>query len=392
MHPRGCITTTIYCCYILFEFLAFFPALEATSLSSFYYDSALPYSLFVPLHRRKRDAVEHHTEGDSVLDMQTTIPPDYEKEDENQSQGPSSFKHAYYNMSIHPPADGLMDKYYVDMAKWLNESGVTGSTLQHLDNSYRKGAAVKLNFRFPFYGHELKNMTIATGGFIYVGDQTHSWLAATQYIAPLMAYFDTLSNDSAIIYGSSNSRLVVEWSNVRLKDNRAAGPFTFQVSLFKSGDIWFVYKDIPLSPQNISDLQHPNKMGISDAYVFNHKMPANSGKTGQPGKRVIHEYHRISILPEKITSNMVVELKALPNCLNFKTCQACLDSNLKYFCCSWCGPKDTNGGFCSDQVGLNRRRQDWVDRNCANDKRHVYCDATQAVVVAENVTMTFLLR
>ncbi|KAI1731693.1 plexin domain-containing protein [Ditylenchus destructor] len=395
MRPRWYITASIYCYCILFEILAFFPESEATSLSSFHYDSALPYSLFVPLRRRRREADEHHTEAESVLDMQATLPPDLDKEDENQSQGTSSSEHTYYNMSIKPPADGLMDKYYLDMAKWLNESGVNGSTShEHLDNSYRKAAAVKFNFLFPFYGHELTNMTIATGGFIYVGDQTHSWLAATQYIAPLMANFDTLSNDSAIMYGSSQNRMVVEWSKVRLKDNRAAGPFTFQVSLFKNGDIWFVYKDVPLSPQNISDLQHPCKLGISDAYLFNHKVPANSEKTSQPGKRVIHEYHRISILPEKIISNMVVELKALPNCLNFKSCQNCSTSSLKYFRCSWCDPKDTNGnamkdkGFCSDLIGLNRRRQEWVEGSCADDKRQVYCDATEAVTVAENVTMT----
>lgn len=38
------------------------------------------------------------------------------------------------------------------------------------------------------------------------------------------------------------------------------------------------------------------------------KFLANSG-----GKRVIHEYHRISIQPEKISSNMVIVLKALPS-------------------------------------------------------------------------------
>lgn len=58
---------------------------------------------------------------------------------------------------------------------------------------------VKLSFDFPFYGHLVRNVTIATGGFVYTGDYVHSWLAATQYIAPLMANFDTsLSNNSYI--------------------------------------------------------------------------------------------------------------------------------------------------------------------------------------------------
>lgn len=60
---------------------------------------------------------------------------------------------------------------------------------------------VELPFKFQFYGQEIENVTIATGGFLYTGDYIHSWLAATQYIAPLMANFDTsLSNDSFVKY------------------------------------------------------------------------------------------------------------------------------------------------------------------------------------------------
>jgi len=44
-------------------------------------------------------------------------------------------------------------------------------------------------------------VTIATGGFLYTGEYVHSWLAATQYIAPLMANFDTsISNNSYVKY------------------------------------------------------------------------------------------------------------------------------------------------------------------------------------------------
>ena len=63
---------------------------------------------------------------------------------------------------------------------------------------------VKLKFDFPFYGHKVRNITIATGGFLYTGDYVHSWLAATQYIAPLMANFDLgLSNNSYVKYADN---------------------------------------------------------------------------------------------------------------------------------------------------------------------------------------------
>lgn len=60
---------------------------------------------------------------------------------------------------------------------------------------------MSLLFDFPFYGHTIRNITVASGGFLYTGEYVHSWLAATQYIAPLMANFDTsISNDSVVRY------------------------------------------------------------------------------------------------------------------------------------------------------------------------------------------------
>ena len=59
---------------------------------------------------------------------------------------------------------------------------------------------------FPFYGHDVRNITIATGGFLYTGDYVHSWLAATQYIAPLMANFDTSSSPNSKLRFSVNGK------------------------------------------------------------------------------------------------------------------------------------------------------------------------------------------
>jgi len=68
-----------------------------------------------------------------------------------------------------------------------------------LSSSHRRAMTVELKFDFPFYGHFVRNITVATGGFLYTGEYVHSWLAATQYIAPLMANFDTsLADDSFV--------------------------------------------------------------------------------------------------------------------------------------------------------------------------------------------------
>jgi len=66
---------------------------------------------------------------------------------------------------------------------------------------------IKLDFDFPFYGHDLRSVTVATGGFIYMGDQVHAWLAATQYIAPLMANFDSSGSTDAALRYYSDSKL-----------------------------------------------------------------------------------------------------------------------------------------------------------------------------------------
>ena len=64
----------------------------------------------------------------------------------------------------------------------------------------------------------MENITIATGGFLYTGDYVHSWLAATQYIAPLMANFDTSNNQEAKIrFLDTGNMLIVEWKKVYLQ-------------------------------------------------------------------------------------------------------------------------------------------------------------------------------
>uniref|UniRef100_A0AC34QH92 Plexin domain-containing protein 2 n=1 Tax=Panagrolaimus sp. JU765 TaxID=591449 RepID=A0AC34QH92_9BILA len=302
-----------------------------------------------------------------------TRPADYEVENESDASNTTT-EHTYYNMTIVNGDKKAFEQHYVDMKEWLANKNVSGnSTHDHLHNAYRKAAGIKLKFEFPFYGHKLVNVTIATGGFLYVGDQTHSWLAATQYIAPLMANFDTMSNSSSIIFGDDGNRFVVEWSNVKLRDDPNAGVFSFQASLFANGDIWFVYKDIPISVTNISDANHPCKLGVSDAYLFNHKMklPNDAQATS---KKVIHEYHRISIEREKILSNTVVVLKALPTCLMFNDCNSCANSTLKFFQCTWCQPNEGESGFCSDADGLHRRRQDFVEGYCNRPKKDM-CEA-----------------
>lgn len=257
--------------------------------------------------------------------------------------------HVYYNSSFTIDAD-LGKNYWKDMD---NTSNVKVNDL--LSRSHRRAATVKLSFDFPFYGHPIRNVTIATGGFMYTGEYVHSWLAATQYIAPLMANFDTsLSNDSYIKYVDNGTAFTVLWERVSLQDKPDAGEFTFQATLHSSGDIVFVYQNVPVIIGNIQDNYHPVKIGLSDAYIIDRTIYFIRKKT-------IYEYHRVNFQKEDIKNWTVIYLQALPTCLKYQDCHSCLTSKIPKFQCTWCPTVRR----CSN--GMDRHRQDWLAKGC--DKR-----------------------
>lgn len=108
--------------------------------------------------------------------------------------------HQYYNSTL--IIDEKIGKEY-----WIDIDNHPDKKINELlSQSHRRATTVKLKFDFPFYGHKVRNITIATGGFLYTGDYVHSWLAATQYIAPLMANFDTtMSKDSYVKYADNGN-------------------------------------------------------------------------------------------------------------------------------------------------------------------------------------------
>ncbi|XP_076754628.1 plexin domain containing lethal (1) G0289 isoform X2 [Xylocopa sonorina] len=253
--------------------------------------------------------------------------------------------HQYYN-STFIIDEAVGKRYWVDIN---NHSDLKVSFL--LSQSHRRAATVKLKFDFPFYGHKVRNITIATGGFLYTGDYVHSWLAATQYIAPLMANFDTrLSNDSYVKYADNGTAFTVVWEKVVLQDKPEAGAFTFQVTLHQNGDIVFVYSVIPLMVEHIEDTSHPVKVGLSDAYIMDRIVFMIRRKT-------IYEYHRVNFNRQEIKNWTVIYLNALPTCLELDNCRDCL-SKMIGFDCKWCSEMNQ----CS--TGTFRLRQEWLLKGC----------------------------
>ncbi|CAI9726778.1 Hypothetical predicted protein [Octopus vulgaris] len=236
---------------------------------------------------------------------------------------------------------------------WINMDDGPFSNHRVLSNNHRVAAPVKINFKFKFFGHTVVNLTIATGGFLYMSPFLHKWLTATQYIAPLMANFDTsIGKGSEIRILDTENMFVVHWKNVHLHDQKSSkdDSFNFQVILLKNGTIKFVYKKLPISPYFISSQNHPVKIGLSDAYYIDKK--GDSGIV-----RIIYEYHRVTIDKAKIRQRTVVILTPLPTCNLAEDCQTCFTQKSN-FSCRWCSTLQR----CSN--GIDWHRQSWIANNC----------------------------
>ncbi|XP_033182364.1 plexin domain-containing protein 2 isoform X2 [Anabas testudineus] len=282
------------------------------------------------------------------------------EERHNNSSQIVGIDHAYYTSKIYGPGDAASKELWVNMDDVDEDQWrVHGFVL----SAHRQAERVNLSFDFPFYGHNLKEVTVATGGFIYTGDIIHRMLTATQYIAPLMANFDpSLSENSTVFYFDNRTALVVQWNRIHLQDHINLGTFTFQAVLHSDGRIVFAYKEIPVDINNISTENHPVKVGLSDAFVVLNKIE----QIPNVRRTTIYEYHKVDILKSKISNSTAVEMLPLPTCLQFSSCGPCVSAQIG-FNCSWCSRLQR----CSS--GFDRYRQDWVDHGCLEQRRDLRC-------------------
>ncbi|XP_067659976.1 plexin domain-containing protein 2-like [Haliotis asinina] len=254
--------------------------------------------------------------------------------------------HQYYSSSIIPDA---LTGNWIDLTNAKRH--------KTLSSSHRTAVTINLTFKFRFYGHNVTNITVATGGFIYASPFLHQWLTATQYIAPLMANFDTrIGEASDIYYDDFGDRFAVQWKNVVLKDQNETGTFDFQVQLHADGTIKFLYKHLPIRLSAISSQNHPVKIGLSDAFYIDSYLKAQGIR-----RRTIFEYHRVSFHPDQVEQGTVIIIKPLPTCNIISDCRKCVnpDSERMKFNCKWC----SSLGRCSD--GIDWHRAEWLNSGCS---------------------------
>ncbi|XP_016951922.1 plexin domain-containing protein 2 [Drosophila biarmipes] len=262
--------------------------------------------------------------------------------EKNESLIRSEDKHDYYNSVFYVNKE--------EMTSLWEELRKTPKN-DMLSSSHRRAMTVELKFPFPFYGHHVRNITVATGGFLYTGEYVHSWLAATQYIAPLMANFDTsMSNDSFVRVQDNGTAFNAVWENVTLQDKPDYGKFTFSVTLHQSGDVVFTYLQVPTQISSILDKEHPVKVGLSDAYIIDKQLYFVRRKT-------IYEYHRVTFQQQDITNYTIIKLTAQPTCLGYDDCNSCINHNTT-FTCLWCSALNR----CS--TGTDRKKHEWIQKGC----------------------------
>ncbi|EHB12611.1 Plexin domain-containing protein 2, partial [Heterocephalus glaber] len=292
---------------------------------------------------------------------------------DNATQIEEDTDHNYYISRIYGPSDSASRDLWVNIDQMEKDKVKIHGILS---NTHRQAARVNLSFDFPFYGHFLREITVATGGFIYTGEVVHRMLTATQYIAPLMANFDpSVSRNSTVRYFDNGTALVVQWDHVHLQDNYNLGSFTFQATLLMDGRIIFGYKEIPVLVTEISSTNHPVKVGLSDAFVVVHRIQ----QIPNVRRRTIYEYHRVELQMSKITNISAVEMTPLPTCLQFNSCGPCVSSQIG-FNCSWCSKLQR----CSS--GFDRHRQDWVDSGCPEESKEKMCENAESVETSQTTT------
>jgi hypothetical protein len=265
--------------------------------------------------------------------------------------------HTYYTSTYFPPNSPQFDNLWVDlasMADGLVMDDTDTLTESELSGLHRFYEVHDLGFEFPFYGHTLDSVAVTTGGFIYTGDLLHDQVHITQFIAPLQADFNPNVTDTGrVLVLSTDERFTVQWDQVHNHDHVEDGPFTFQVSIFPSGEIHFVYQEIPLQLGEIDNGNHPVEVGLSDAFYISQSIPG--------GFLIrVFEYHRVSLGEAQNLTNSAYILTPVLNCVTASNCEDCATiSATSDFNCGWCDEISR----CSD--GVDRNRQEWVQSGCA---------------------------
>ena len=119
-----------------------------------------------------------------------------------------------------------------------------------------------------------------------------------------------------------------------------------QATLLKTGDIIFVYKQIPVPVTSILNEAHPVKVGVSDAYIIDRTIFCTllaslmieslilnlflSFENLVVRRKTIYEYHKVDLKKEEIGNGTAIYFSALPTCLSLKSCDTCISNSINF--------------------------------------------------------------
>ncbi|NWQ83033.1 PLDX1 protein, partial [Columbina picui] len=238
--------------------------------------------------------------------------------------------HSYYVSRIYGPGDARLRGLWVDMAA-ANRSQVKVHGI--LSNTHRQASRIVLSFDFPFYGHLLRQVTIATGGELGWGGGD---AGGTKRGGGRSGKGMEHPGDCAVcslrfyLHGGHWEGVSRGTGGAALADGWAGG---------SAGDAGPVGDAGPIDAGPVGDAGP-----IGDA-----------GSVGLSG-----------VLP-RAGAAVAATFLSFPACLQHQSCETCVSSELT-FNCSWCHVLQR----CSS--GFDRYREEWLSYGCGQKSDERTCE------------------
>ncbi|CAB3387145.1 Hypothetical predicted protein [Cloeon dipterum] len=263
------------------------------------------------------------------------------------------------------------DKYFTDLL-WVDmdteKHAVTLSSekFEKLASAH-KAVIVNLSFGFKFFNEEIYKVALTTRGAIQSTENPH-WI-----ITPLFAQFDD-KQQGTIKYLDDGTSLTVQWLNFQLELDYFCGEFSFQATVFQTGRVLFVYKEIPHDLKQIRTIS-PGYSGIF-----------GTGYQENDGLLTFDFGYNLDVNDQEITDNTVLVIIPLPWCSHLTSCSSCSgalvqtgpDSSAS---CSWCA--ETERCYVKNdlpqELGSEYCNRKWVHSqiDCCYDKESYVEDPTK---------------
>uniref|UniRef100_A0A8D9BFR2 Plexin domain-containing protein 2 n=1 Tax=Cacopsylla melanoneura TaxID=428564 RepID=A0A8D9BFR2_9HEMI len=229
----------------------------------------------------------------------------------------------------------LNDQQYVNTSMTFSFAEAT-KALEQSNEKYKVYGLRRvqnISFDFLLFGETVRTVQLFANGLLMLAEQLYpKQLTEQPYFASVQPDFDLYPAEVVsfdfIRWFQNDSQLTVTWENMEFKPENSNFTFyTFQTTLFKTGDIVIVVKSIT----NEHILRNVT-VTLMDGFILPNE--------------AIHPYphHSFKFVYENISNWSLIYMKPWPTCLNQKNLNSCLLPNRSLWApdtiydtnCSWC--------------------------------------------------------